>query len=620
MRFKTLLQELHRRHVFKASITYLVVGWLIIQVLSVLVDAFDIPTYLMQFSIVVLLVCFPIWLAISWFYDITEDGIVKTKKIAYDEEYVSTKSINLNKVIITSLSVIVIMLVANTFRIKSDQKNMAMPTATMGADNKPSIAVLALADYSKEGDQEYFTDGMSEEITNRLAQSRDLKVIGRTSSFSYKDKKVNHRIIGEELDVDYYIEGSVRPSNDTIRITVQLIDVTDGSHVWSKIYDRKIEDVLFIQDEIACITADLLKVTLLSDDRRHREVDPEAYILYLKALEALYRYNKVSTLQADSLINKSLEIDDTYAPSWAVLSQVIFAKTYYYFLLDKEVGSETGIQAAKKTVELDSMNANGYTWLSLFAWQDRQPKLSEEYLKKVFLIAPNNPLFLRRTGNFALRTNRLSHAKVFFDQSVLLDPKNKEAFQQRGFYHWALGNVEEAERDLLKAYELGLPNTFKNYELTLINRDKNKLGEALKLAEKEKNPYLQKLLQCSIYFAMGRQAESLELLEQIKTYPHDDNGDMSLDSEAEHNFEIACLYAYMGNADEAFAYLDNAFEHVLIWPEWLFTMPEFNNLHDDPRWELYVQRLGKEYNYDFLASNRVSVPNKSKDLHLTGPF
>ena len=605
MRLRTLLHELHRRHVFKAAVAYLGVAFLIIQVLDIFIPAFDVSNYLLQFFIVVLVLCFPLWLVISWFYDITEDGVVKTEKIIYEEEHLSTKSVNLNKVIITSLTFIVIVLIVNTIRIKADSKNVAVMEVTPEPKFKSSIAVLAFDDYSKEGNMEYFADGMSEEIMNRLAQSKDLKVSGKTSSFSYKNKIVNHRIIARELDVEYYLDGSVKPYKDLIRISVQLIDAADGSNVWSKTFDRKFEDVLFIQDDIACTLADQLEVTLLNEDLKGRKVDPEAYILYLKAKELLNKHLKASTLQADSLITRSLEIDRSYAPSWAVLSQVIYAKTYHYLLLDKAHGSETGIYAAKKAVELDSMNTNGYCGLSSFAWQKRQPPLSDKYLKKALLISPNDPELLRKVGHFALKTNRLNEAKKYFDKSVLLDPKNptEEAFHQRGFLYWALGNLEEAERDLLRSYELGLTNTFKNYELSLINRDKGNLVEALKLAEKEKDPYLQKILKCTIYFAMGKQAESLELLEEFKVHPSDGNDPMVIHSEAEHNFEIACLYAYMGNNDEAFAYLDKAFEHVLTWLDWFFTCPELNNLHKDPRWEEYVKRLGKEYNYDFLHTN-----------------
>lgn len=602
MSFETLFQELHRRHVFKAAVAYLVVGWLIVQVLDTFFPTFGVPNYLLQFSIVVLLVCFPIWLAISWFYDITEDGIVKTKKITYEEEHLSTKSVNLNKVIITSLSVIVILLIANTFRMKSVQKNSILMETTMNPDYKSSVAVMAFADYSKEGDHEYFADGMSEEIINKLAQSKDLKVSGRTSSFFYKDKNVHHRIIGKELGVNYILEGSVKPSNDMVRIMVRLIDITDGSHIWSHIFDRKFEDVLFTQDEIAGIVADRLEVTLLSEDVRRRKVDPVAYELYLKAMEALHFWEKAGALKADSLITRSLEIDNTYAPSWAVRSRVIYAKTYYYFLLDKEVGTETGTYAAKKAVELDSMNTMGYRWLSYFAWQDRQPKLSEEYIEKALMLAPNESLNLVFAGNLAFKGNRHNEAKKFLDKAVLLDPKNGAVYPSRGYLYWSLWNLHEAEKDLLKAYELGFQLGLKNYQMSLLNRDKNNLDEALLWMEKEKNPFVQKLLECSIYYAMGRQTESLELLEQIKAYPRDENWDMFLYTEAQHNFVIAQLYAYMDNADEAFAYLDKAFEHVLIWPESLFRFQTFINLHDDPRWEQYVQRLGKEYNYDFLGT------------------
>ncbi len=602
MRVLLFLKELQRRHVVKAGIAYLIVAWLLVQVISILVPAFELGQGWMKTTIIILSVGFPIWLIIAWVYDFTPDGVKKTADVVFDPKVSAKKNIQLNRLIIGGLGIALILLIFNQVRMQKTLKKQQI-TASILPEFASSIAVLAFADMSPEHNKEYFADGMSEEILNRLARYKDLKVIGRTSSFSYKNREVTLDVIGEELDVAYLLEGSVRQSGDIFRITVQLIDVTTGAHIWSDTFDRNMEDALMVQEEIAEIVAARMEVTLLNEEFRQRKLDPKAYELYLQAKELVNTFRLGTTMKADTLIRKSLELDDTYSPSWNILAQVIFSKTYYYFQNKANEGYDAGMLAAGKAIELDSLNAMAYVWRSLFSWQNHEADISSAMLKKALQIAPNNPRVLEQAGNFAIRTNRISEASIYYDKAILLDPRSTMAIKRKGFLEWKLGNIENAEYYIEKSYLLGLPDYLRIYELALLNRDKGNYDKAIEYIEQETNPYLKNLLECSINHAMGNDTKALEMLETIIAYPKDENRDEYLDSDAEHYFEVACLYAYMGKKDMAFSYLDLAFEHIVIWPEWLFTMPEFNNLHDDPRWEQYVKRLGKVYNYDFLESN-----------------
>lgn len=606
MRFKALIWELHRRHVFKAGVAYLVVSWMIVQVLDVMIPAFTLPKDLMPLSIVVLMVCFPIWLGISWFYDITKDGIVRTKRIGEDEEFISTKSVNLNKVIITSLSVLVILLIVNTFRMKAETRNLMETAITETAPYNSSIAVLAFVDMSQGQDQEYFADGISEEITNKLNQIKELNVIARTSAFSYKNRNVNLQTIARELDVEYILEGSVRVSDNMFRITAQLIDGSDGAHIWSENFDREIEDILLTQDEIASIVAERLEVSLLIDDVRSGKVNPEAHVNYFKANKALKDYSRKGTLIADSLIHKSLELDNNQACYWTTLVQVIFSKTYHYSLMETALGHTEGVEAAMKAIELDPRNALAYSWLSRFEWQNKRADLAEQHLITALELSNKDPSILFQAAKFSLRTNQLSTARKYLDRSILLDPKSEEfyeardvAYYTRSFLNWTLGNLDEAGNDLLKAYSLDLPDYLKNYELALLCRDRGQYEEAISRMENEKDPYLKTLLECSILYATGKKTAAMEVLQALQSYLK--NGDTKIFevTEEEHNYEIACLYAYMGDTDNAFAYLDASFETILIWPDRFFTTPEFNNLHGDPRWDAFLIRMGNVFNYSF---------------------
>lgn len=599
MRLLLFLKELNRRHVVKAGIAYLIVAWLIVQVLSIFVPAFGLGQVWMKTTIIVLAVGFPIWLIIAWVYDFTPDGIKKTENTVFDPHISAKKNIQLNRLIIGGLSIALVLLIFNQLRLKNIIGKQQI-TASVLPEFSSSIAVLAFSDMSPEHNKEYFADGMSEEILNKLAKYKDLKVIGRTSSFSYKNREVTLSVIGKELDVAYILEGSVRQSGDLFRITVQLIDVATGAHIWSDTFDRKMEDVLTVQEEIAEIVAARMEVTLLNEDFRQRKLDPRAYELYLQAKQQVNKLNEGATMLADTLIRKSIELDDSYSPAWIILAQVIFGKTYFYFHIEPDNGYEAGILATEKAIELDSLNAMAYVWKSLFSWQNQEARVSADMLSKALNIAPNDPRILEQAGNFALRTNNIGEASKNYEKAILLDPKSTLAIKRKGFIEWKLGDLENAEYCIEKAYRLGLPDYFRKYELAMLNRDQGNYDKALNFMEQETNPYLKELLGCSINYAMGNKDKALQFLDTIKAYPETDNGEEYLDSDAEYFFEIACLSAYMNDKDQAFKYLDLAYQHVVIWPEWLFTMPEFNHLQDDPRWEQYVKRLGKAYDYNFL--------------------
>ena len=600
MRFRVFLYELQRRHVIKAGVAYLVVAWLIVQVLVVFTDAFNIPQQTLPLSIIIMVICFPSWLIINWFYDITEDGIIRIHKEEIGTENVSRKSVRLNKIIITTLSIIIILLIINTFRI-SAEKNAVTPLEAPKETSFKTVAVLAFTNMSPEKDNEYFADGISQEIINKLTRYKELNVTDRISSFYYKNKDVTLDVIGRELNVAFILEGSVRQSGEVFRITAELVDVSDGSHIWSDAFNRTMEDLLTVQEEIATEVAQKLEVTLLNEEIRERKIDRDAYLLYLKANEEIRKYSRQTTVNADSLIKQSLALDDSYSMSWSLMAQTLYFQTFHYFLLPTEKGIEHGKLAARRALEIDSTNAMGYVWQSKFSWQDKQADKAAVLMDKALEFAPNDPEVLYHAGNFALSTNQIKKAEGYYERAMVLNPKGAEVIKRLSFVKWTQGDLQEAEKLILQAYSYELTDFLKNYELAMLSRDKGNLKKAIKFMENEEDSYLRILLKCSLSHAMGKEKEASLILEEIKTMTFKDAGTETIDSDPEHDYEIACLYAYMKQGDSAFVYLDRAYEHVLNWPEGFFSMPDFNNLKEDPRWEAYLRRMGQDMQYDFLT-------------------
>lgn len=601
MRFRVFLYELQRRHVIKAGVAYLVVAWLIVQVLVVFTDAFNIPQQTLSLSIIVMAFCFPIWLVINWFYDITEDGVVKVQKEEVDVEHVSVKSGNLNKIIITTLSIIVVLLLFNTFRLSAEKNAVTPPEPPKESRFKSSVAVMPFENMSEPSDKNSFAIGMSEEIRNRLFGSKELRVVGRRSSNYYKNKEVTFDVIARELEVEYMLEGSIRNYGDVLRISAQLIDLSNGSIIWTETYDRTPKETLTVQDEIAARVAEMLEISLLTDEIRQRQIDPEAFGLFFKASEEIRKYNKSATEKTDSLIRASLTLDDTYSRSWSLLAQAIYFQTFHYFLIPGEIGIEDGLLSAERALEIDSLNAMAYVWRSKFSWQNMDSKQAVENLEKALEINPNDPEVLYHAGNFALATNRLSDAEKYYRKAMLLDPKGEEVIKKLSFVKWTQGDLRAAERYIRRAYAYDLPDYLKNYEYAMLYRDKGDMDRAVKWMEQEKDPYLRILLECTIAHALGKEQEASDILERIKASTLENVETETIDSNPEYDFEIACLYAYMKQADSAFVYLDRAYNHVLNWPDFLFSMPDFNNLKEDPRWEAYLRRMGEDMQYDFLT-------------------
>ena len=297
--------ELKRRNVFKVAVAYAIVAWLLVQITSTVAPALHLPDWTLTFIVYLTIIGFPLALFLAWAFELTPEGIKPTSEISQGESISKTTGQKLNYTIIALLSLAVVFLVLDNYLLTEDrsQKSAVRMGNTTGStvarvplsgdkgsmsndSVKPSIAVLPFADLSPNKDQEYFSDGLSEELLNQLAQLHDLRVIGRTSSFAFKGKNEDLRAIGATLGVNHILEGSVRKDGDRLRITAQLINAVDGSHLWSQTYDRKLDDVFAIQEDIARAVTGALSVTLGIGETlaaTGKPVNVDTYDHYLRA-------------------------------------------------------------------------------------------------------------------------------------------------------------------------------------------------------------------------------------------------------------------------------------------------------------------------------------------------
>ncbi len=399
-------EELKRRNVVRVGVVYLIAAWLLAQVADLMLESFHAPDWVIQAILVVLIIGFPLALIFAWAFELTPEGIKKEKDIDRSQSITGTTGRKLDYTIIGILVIALGYFIWQSQkgpdfasvggRSAADSRAERAPTESESAATEKSIAVLPFVNMSSDPEQEFFSDGISEEILNALAKVKNLKVAGRTSSFAFKGHNEDLRQIGETLGVNHILEGSVRKSGSKVRITAQLIQVDDGFHLWSETYDRELTDVFAIQDEIATAILEQLKAALMGEESEPAVVaatrtDAEVYDLYLLARQRIYERKRLSIESAVQLLDKAMVKDPDYAPAYAQRGIAAL------LLSDRNYGevpsAEAGIQARlylDKALLLDPDLAEA--WAGLGLYHTNRPaghRDGIEALKKALAINPS---------------------------------------------------------------------------------------------------------------------------------------------------------------------------------------------------------------------------------------
>lgn len=577
---KKFIKELQHRNVIKSALAYLVVAWLLTQVMAIIIPAFELPVSLLKASIILLAACFPFWLIFSWIYEVTTDGIKKTINISPEQPEEEKSSNRLSYFILAGLGTAIILLIFTATRKQTNSETQLSGEIAPTERDDKSIAVLAFADMSPEKDQEYFSDGISEEILNLLTKVQDLKVISRTSSFSYKGKDINIKKIGEELHVSYVLEGSIRKSGNTFRITAQLIDAKTGIHIWSETYDHDLEDIFKTQDEIATRVTQQLEVSLLGPSMVSTIVATDAYTLYLQARQLSSQYSSESTANAMKLLKEVLAIDSTYAQAWSQLSDLYYYAGFRFATMPIGDALELGKAAAKKSIALDPRCIQGYSTLAKWESMSWNFKAASKLLADASLLDPNNPDLLTTKADLALISGKPKLAIEIGLKMTELDPLRKNNYFNLGLYYWMTEEYTKAEKSL-NDYLLLLPNS--GMANGLMGRIQLSLGRpetALNYIEKHADPFWSLYGKSMAVYALGDKLQADEVLAQLIA----DWGNVAWPS-------IAHVYAFRGEKTEAFKWLDIALEHKDASLLEILSYPQMQNLWGDPRWNKFIKKL-----------------------------
>jgi adenylate cyclase len=436
--------------------------------------------------------------------------------------------------------------------------------------SRPSIAVLAFEDLSPQKDQEYFCDGIAEEIINALAKIEGIQVASRTSSFAYKGKPEDIRNIGKNLDVKTILEGSVRKADDRLRITTQLIDVSDGCHLWSQQFDRKMADVFDIQREIARSITQTLKIKL-SDKQKHavRKAPTEniaAYDFYLRGRQFFYRHKRRYMQHAIEMFSRAIEQDPDYALAYAGKADC-HSYSYYYF-----GGSVADLEQAEKDSE---------TALNL------DPQLAEAHAARGLAVSLNN---------------KYAEAEGEFSKAIEMNPNLFEAYYFYGSTCYLEGKFEKAI-DLFKAAGRVNPEDYQApaylafiYQMTgQLDKMDGALDEALYKIEQRLalNPDDSR----AIYLGAGalvRRGEQEKAMKWIKPLAATERDEPHL------LYGIACLYSMTGKIEESIYYLEKAFEVGFAHRRYLEKDGDFDPIRSHPGYQALIQKLKLREQDSFL--------------------
>jgi len=531
----SFFKELKRRHVFKVTIAYVVVAWLILQVADVILGNIGAPEWVFKVTLLFLCIGLPVIVMFAWAFDMTPDGLKRTESL--DQAVTEKTSVKTKK---------------EHGKKERGKKQKTSKTATPSG---ASVAVLPFVNMSGDKENEYFSDGLAEELLNVLAKIRSLKVAARTSSFHFKGQTGDIADIARRLGVASVLEGSVRKSGDRVRVTAQLINASDGFHLWSETFDRELTDIFAVQDEIASAVAIALKVKLLGEKIDHGIVggtsNTEAYQAYLHGVHYQNRGSDKPALEsARSSFEEAIKLDPEYAKAYAGLALVwdqLATNSFTKF----EFGIGKVAESAAKAIELAPDLADSYLVLGRMLLHY---KLDQRGAQK----AINTALSLK-PGNSEVQ---IEHARISsylgdVDASVTAARKALELDPVSMFAHHFLGHVmyfgrryEEAIPVFRHVLELDPHYPRPRYTMGMCLFMQGDAASALKEVEQEPLAWMKDSGSAILLHRLGRVAEAEATLAGL----------IREDDEEYAVYQQGQVHAQWGNADKAIAFLNRAYD------------------------------------------------------------
>ena len=570
---KKFFAELKRRNVYKVAIAYGAVAWLLTEVATQVFPFFEIPNWVVRLVVLVIIAGFPIAVVIAWAFELTPEGLKRTE-IA-DAKYPLGRS--------PKRAWIYIVIIAGAISVGIFFLGRYTSPKQREANELPgkSIGVLPFVDLSQAKDQEYFCDGISEEILDALAKVEGLRVVARTSSFSFKGKNADVAQIAQKLNVENVLEGSLRREGNRIRITAQLINARNGFHIWSETFERELQGVFAVQDEITRSIVDALKIKLAVAPPAHAEQNTEAYDLYLQGLYFSNKSDEEQLRKALALFQHALDKDPTLSRAWTGIAKA------WYWLADaylKPLEAYPAVEsAATKALELNERDAEAHCYLSeakrVLHWD---PNGAERELKRALEIDANSSNAHLFSANLHLCSGDLDEVPREMHEAERLDPLSAIVSDLQASLYVNLDRLEDALSAVRRTLTIDPNYIYVEPTLARVYREQGKLDDALAIYLKAREMTHEPTAGLAITYArLGRVSEARRVLQQLI-----DKANRSYVA----GEQIATVFVALDDHDEAFRWLNRAVDEHSA--NIISTRRELRPLHSDARFPELLRRMG----------------------------
>ena len=544
------LAEARRRRVIRVLVLYAIAGWLIIQVASTVLPGLNVPAWSVTLVIVLVALGLPLAAILAWAFDV-EDGRIARSDVPDIRSDVAHRPLGAGAAVP----------LPTDDEPVAKSRDRASPAHALDEDRR-SIAVLPFLNMSGDPENEYFSDGISEEILNLLTKLPKLRVSSRTSSFAFKGKDMELPAVAERLGVGTILEGSVRRAGDRVRITAQLIDTKSDSHLWSESYDRKLEDVFAIQDDIARCIVNALRMTLTPQERLAIQYtatsNPQAYDFYLRGRSYYNTMTKRGFTHALTLYQEAIERDPNYALAFAGIADV-YSFLFKYGGATPEIAGRT-LDASQRAVELDGGLAEAHTSRGLALSINGRHEEAEREFERAIELKPSLYEAYYFYGRDCVSQGKSDKAARLFAQAVAINPDYYEAFPFLATAYRKSGRQHEA-----------------------MDADRRGVAAAEKHLEMYPDDARALYLGAGALIATGDAVRATEWAERALEAAPDEPSVL---------YNVGCMYSMMGNKERAIALVDEAVRKGFGYRAWLEQDGDLDPIRDDPRFKAILARLG----------------------------
>jgi TolB-like protein/Tfp pilus assembly protein PilF len=582
---RNFFSELKRRNVYKVAVAYIVGGWALSQGVAQVFPVFDVPNWVIRLVVLLIIVGFPLALILSWFFEITPEGIKPTAVADAMPQITEHKNRAWIYVVIIGAAVSIGLFFLGRYT--------AGPTKAASSEAaNPSVAVMPFENLSQDPENVYFSEGVQEEILTRLAKIAELKVISRTSTERFKSTNADLRQIAQQLGVTNILEGSVQKAGDEVRVSVQLINAMSDTHLWAESYDRKLTDIFRVESEIARAVAEKLRAKLTGSAEHELALrptgDPEAHELYLKGRYFWNRRTADNLKKAIGYFHKAIDKDPNYALAWAGLADAYSLGPIYTDNPPRE-DIQRALAAAHKALELDDSLAEAHTSLANALVDDLQFAAAETEFKRAIDLNPNYATAYQWYGESLQAQARFQEAFEQLKKAQALDPLSLIINAVLGACLNTVGRPDEAIQQFRKTLDMEPNFAPAIFMQAQVYEDKGDLKQALVLYQKAvdlSQTAIREAMVARIYALTGKKADAQKILDELL-------------ARRQHQFvqsyPIALIYLALGNKEEALKFLQAAYEERGIQiggdTNSLKADKRLDPLRGDPRFELLVAKF-----------------------------